>query len=83
MKTILVIDDDIHISNVLEEILVKEGYKVIRAQNRQQAANHHPVIRGAGILRQLRQGLTQMAQRQQQRPRGGQQGKPHPAAVGE
>ncbi len=49
-------------------------------QNRQQAANHHPV-RGAGILRQLRQGLTQMAQRQQQRPRGGQQGKPHPAAV--
>ena len=31
MKTILVIDDDIHISNVLEEILVKEGYKVIRA----------------------------------------------------
>lgn len=31
MKTILVIDDDINISNVLEEILVKEGYKVIRA----------------------------------------------------
>ena len=36
-----------------------------------------------GILRQLRQGLRQMAQRRQQRPYGGQQGKPHPAAVGE
>lgn len=31
MKTILVTDDDIHIGNVLEEILIKEGYKVVRA----------------------------------------------------
>ena len=31
MKNILVIDDDIHIGNVLEEILTKEGYRVLRA----------------------------------------------------
>jgi len=31
MKTILVIDDDIHIGNVLEEALTKEGYRVSRA----------------------------------------------------
>ncbi len=31
MKTIAVIDDDIHIGNMVEEVLVKEGYKVIRA----------------------------------------------------
>ena len=30
-KNILVIDDDIHIGNVLEETLVKEGYGVSRA----------------------------------------------------
>jgi len=30
-KNILIIDDDIHIGNVLEEILTKEGYGVIRA----------------------------------------------------
>lgn len=31
MKNILIIDDDIHIGNVLEEILTKEGYGVLRA----------------------------------------------------
>lgn len=31
MKNILIIDDDIHIGNVLEETLAKEGYGVIRA----------------------------------------------------
>ena len=31
MKNILIIDDDIHIGNVLEETLAKEGYSVIRA----------------------------------------------------
>lgn len=31
MKQILIIDDDIHIGNMLEEVLTKEGYKVSRA----------------------------------------------------
>lgn len=31
MKHILIIDDDIHIGNMLEEALAKEGYKVTRA----------------------------------------------------
>ena len=31
MKIIAIIDDDIHIGNMLEEVLVKEGYGVIRA----------------------------------------------------
>jgi len=31
MKHILIIDDDIHIGNVMEEALVKEGYQVLRA----------------------------------------------------
>lgn len=31
MKKILIIDDDVHIGNVLEEILTKEGYQVSRA----------------------------------------------------
>ncbi len=31
MKTILIIDDDIHIGNVLEEALTKAGYGVLRA----------------------------------------------------
>ena len=31
MKTILIIDDDIHIGNMLEETLIKEGYRVLRA----------------------------------------------------
>ena len=30
MKTIAVIDDDIHIGNVLEELLQREGYAVLR-----------------------------------------------------
>ena len=31
MKQILIIDDDIHIGNMLEEVLTKENYKVLRA----------------------------------------------------
>lgn len=31
MKTIAIIDDDIHISNMLTEVLEREGYNVIRA----------------------------------------------------
>ncbi len=31
MKHILIIDDDIHIGNMMEEALVKEGYHVLRA----------------------------------------------------
>ncbi len=31
LKQILIIDDDIHIGNVLEETLIKEGYGVLRA----------------------------------------------------
>ena len=31
MKTIAIIDDDIHIGDMLEEILTKEGYSVLRA----------------------------------------------------
>lgn len=31
MKTIAVIDDDVYIGNMLEEVLLKEGYKVLRA----------------------------------------------------
>ncbi len=31
MKQILIVDDDIHIGNVLEEVLTKEGYQVFRA----------------------------------------------------
>lgn len=31
MKNILIVDDDIHIGNMLEEILVREGYCVLRA----------------------------------------------------
>jgi len=31
MKTIAVIDDDVYIGNMLEELLTKEGYRVLRA----------------------------------------------------
>lgn len=31
MYEILIIDDDIHIGNVLEELLIKENYKIVRA----------------------------------------------------
>lgn len=31
MKNILIIDDDIHIGNVLQEILIKENYRISRA----------------------------------------------------
>ena len=32
MITILVIDDDIHIGNLLEEVLTSEGYSVIKVR---------------------------------------------------
>ena len=31
MKTILIVDDDIHIGNIIEDLLSKEGYGVLRA----------------------------------------------------
>ena len=31
MKNILIIDDDLYIGNMLEEVLEKEGYRVLRA----------------------------------------------------
>ena len=31
MKTIAIIDDDIHIGDMLREVLVQEGYSVLRA----------------------------------------------------
>ena len=31
MKTIAIIDDDIHIGDVLEQLLRREGYQVLRA----------------------------------------------------
>lgn len=37
MKTIAVIDDDIHIGNMLEEILTREGYAVVRAYSGSEA----------------------------------------------
>ena len=41
MKNILIIDDDIHIGNVLEETLAKEGYSVIRAYSGTEALLVH------------------------------------------
>ena len=31
MKKILVIDDDVHISDMIEEALTKEGYSILKA----------------------------------------------------
>lgn len=31
LKTILIVDDDIHIGNMLEETLTREGYRILRA----------------------------------------------------
>lgn len=46
MKTILITDDDVHIGNMLEEILVREGYDVLRAYSGTEALmilkNHQP-----------------------------------------
>lgn len=46
MKTIAIIDDDIHIGDVLEEILRREGYSVLRAYSGTEAlyllAQHRP-----------------------------------------
>lgn len=46
MKTIAIIDDDIHIGDVLEEILHREGYDVLRAYSGTEAlyllAQHRP-----------------------------------------
>ena len=44
MKTIAIIDDDIHIGNLLEEVLQKAGYQVIRAYSGTEALymlSHH------------------------------------------
>ena len=37
MKTIAIIDDDIHIGDMLREVLVQEGYSVLRAYSGTQA----------------------------------------------
>lgn len=46
MKKILIVDDDMHIGNMLEEILVKEGYEVLRAYSGTEAllmlSSHKP-----------------------------------------
>lgn len=46
MKTILITDDDVHIGNMLEEILVREGYDVLRAYSGTESLmilkNHQP-----------------------------------------
>lgn len=46
MKTILITDDDVHIGNMLEEFLVREGYDVLRAYSGTEALmilkNHRP-----------------------------------------
>lgn len=46
MKTILITDDDVHIGNMLEEILVRERYDVLRAYSGTEALmilkNHRP-----------------------------------------
>lgn len=46
MKTILITDDDIHIGNMLEEILLREGYDILRAYSGTEALmvlkNHRP-----------------------------------------
>lgn len=46
MKTITIVDDDIHIGNMLEDLLHKNGYKVLRAYSGTEAillfAQHRP-----------------------------------------
>lgn len=46
MKTIAIIDDDVHIGNMIEEVLQSEGYSVIRAYSGTEALyllkNNHP-----------------------------------------
>ena len=46
MKTIAIIDDDVHIGNMIEEVLQREGYNVIRAYSGTEALylfeNNHP-----------------------------------------
>ena len=46
MKTIAIIDDDVHIGNMIEEVLKGEGYNVIRAYSGTEALylfeNNHP-----------------------------------------
>lgn len=46
MKSVAVIDDDVHIGNMIEEVLQSEGYKVFRAYSGTEALylleNNHP-----------------------------------------
>ena len=46
MKTIMIIDDDVHIGNMLEEVLTREGYGVCRAYSGTEAllllTDHRP-----------------------------------------
>jgi DNA-binding response OmpR family regulator len=45
-KTILVVDDDVELSDGLRSVLERQGYRVIQArdgqQGKQQVYNHHP-----------------------------------------
>lgn len=59
MKTIAIIDDDIHIQNVLAEILTKEGYRVLQAYSGTEALylfkQHKPDL---ALLDLMLPGLT-------------------------
>lgn len=50
MQTILIIDDDIHIGNVMEELLTREGYQTARAYSGTEALLCLQVIRPDLIL---------------------------------
>ena len=40
MKTIAIIDDDIYIGDMLQEVLMREGYSVLRAYSGTEALYH-------------------------------------------
>ena len=54
MKNILIVEDDIHIGNALEETLISEGYGVLRAYSGTEAvlvlagADAGPALAGTG-----------------------------------
>ena len=48
MKTIAIIDDDIHIGDMLREVLVQEGYSVLRAYSGTEAFTKQARFGAAG-----------------------------------
>ena len=48
MKTIAVIDDDIHIGNMLEELLTREGYGISKLYGN--AGQELPGVKGLGHI---------------------------------